>query len=417
MFIKEKIRSQQPSQPSTMKYKLCSKRLNQIDDGTAYKLLQLTPEMLSHLEDDTITTKSLTFKPMDGPQSELVLCTDSCTFVMKQKMHSNCVLLMSRSDTPVKESAFTTDNGGNSISGNDDGSTEPLCTYEAFSQQCFELEPRKIEGKINVAQLPIYDGPDKPFLSTPRTLKISLSQFSESSPCSTKEFYDQWYAFNGCVLADQACVLSEKFIDKQLHLLLLCIVGAELDVANGLTMEQCKVAMEATFQESRIERTDFDQVLKTILMKFSENPETTGEKQDLQVFVLDLGKIAQWYGKKCLSKYCSNFQYIGIDDFMIKWKSSFPPFFSCDIDLEMLLGFYCKDINNNKLCYLDDSTLPQEPKLRFNSLFSIQKSWLQQEIWPFVKDLNHQNLKPDTFLIKYARRKRMKRDKFIITSR
>lgn len=418
MFLKKKKWTRkQENKRSKMKYKLCSKRLDQIDDGTGYKLLQLTPELLAHIEDDSITTKSLTLKPMDGPKSELVLCTDSSTFVIKQKMHSNCVLLMSRSDRAVEQDISAPEYSGNTSTDRGDDAEETMCTYEAYSQQCFELEPRKIEGKINIAQLPIYDGPDKPLLSTSYTLTISLSQFSESSPCSNKEFYDQWYASNGCMLAGQACVLPGRFIDKQLHLLLLCIVGAELDIANGLTMEQCKVAMGSNFQESNIEKTDLEQILKTILMKFSKNPVTTGENQDSQVYQLDLGKIAQWYGKKCLSKNCSNFQYIGIDDFMIKWKSSFPPFFSCDIDLEMLLGFYCKDLNHNKLCYLDDVMLPQDPKQRFSRLFSIQKSWLQQEIWPFVKDLNHQNLKPETFLIKYARRKRVKRDNFIITSR
>lgn len=106
-----------------------------------------------------------------------------------------------------------------------------------------------------------------------------------------------------------------------------------------------------------------------------------------------------------------------MDDFYVYWKDSFPDYFNCEIDLEMLIGHFVKDVDSSKILEIDRDRLPKDIVKRVNYLMSIQSAWEQRYIQPFFDELNVKNIKRDNFIMKYARKKRERSGKIIITSR
>ncbi|KAH3900492.1 related to Sister chromatid cohesion protein DCC1 [Saccharomycodes ludwigii] len=383
-----------------MQLNLYSKDLkHSVDKASTYKLLQLTPELLEYInkrEDNKPTNNDqrIYLKSMDRSNSDVVLVTDRNTFVLRQKMHSNTVLLMEN----------------NKNNGSD---------YNVFSKQNFELELLKSEGKIDISLLPILHRNKKLIVDNKSKLHLTLDEFISISPCSVTEFYRQWYKFGGCITTDGgiACLLSNEYISEVLHILLNCIIIGNDAVFRDLTLEQCQefISKEVNNEGMSIDK----EVIHTILEKFGDSTGLITSNSDdagTKSYALNTFEIAKWYGIKSLRKFCSK-QYLSIEDFLIKWKSQFPPYFPCDIDLTMLVGFYVKDINRDRISYLDKNGLSGNIKQRFKELFKLQNTWNESEIWPFIEQLNTLNLKPESFIMKYARRKRIKKNKYVITSR
>lgn len=134
---------------------------------------------------------------------------------------------------------------------------------------------------------------------------------------------------------------------------------------------------------------------------------------------LNMPEIAKFYGLMTLRKVCpsSKRKYIAVDDFYVYWKDSFPDYFNCEIDLEMLIGHFVKDVDSSKILEIDRDRLPKDIVKRVNYLMSIQSAWEQRYIQPFFDELNVKNIKRDNFIMKYARKKRERSGKIIITSR
>ena len=102
-------------------------------------------------------------------------------------------------------------------------------------------------------------------------------------------------------------------------------------------------------------------------------------------------------------------------EFLIKWKSTFPPFFACDIDMDMLRGYYYRP-QQEHIQYLAKNTLPTDAKERFQMLFALQSTWDLEDIEPFIEPLNTKGLKPELFVMKYARRRKV-RGKVLVSGR
>ena len=408
----------------------------------SYKLIQLTPDLLKVIEqsaNDTMNQEKngndsdsdntnhtgLAFKAIDMKdnqtnKNDVVLCSSNKTWLLRQKNHSNTVLLMEGYEqgkvTLLPEKLLF-------------GKKEqPTLNLLGFSKTTYEYETKPIQGKINLDLIPIFGGElnfGEDFICQEKGkdndddgdgdgsnhyLK-SFDELVENSACSREECLREWHRLGGCRINGYMCIFSEAFMTKALHITLVSILGGSIDM-NKLDLKETFKLVTRDIDEDYNPYTL--EVIRTVLNKFgtkrlkdASNDEKMADCDDSDriCWKLNMDIIAKWYGKQALLKYASQHS-VPIDEFLIKWRSLFPPFFPCDIDIDMLRGMiYKPDINT--IQYISRDILPMEPKERFKLLFKLQNSWLLEDIAPYIEELNVRGLKLDNFIMKYARRKRV----------
>ena len=409
----------------------------------SYKLIQLTPDLLKVIEqsaNDTMNQEKngndsdsdntnhtgLAFKAIDMKdnqtnKNDVVLCSSNKTWLLRQKNHSNTVLLMEGYEqgkvTLLPEKLLF-------------GKKEqPTLNLLGFSKTTYEYETKPIEGKINLDLIPIFGGElnfGEDFICQEKGkdnddddgdgdgsnhyLK-SFDELVENSACSREDCLREWHRLGGCRINGYMCIFSEAFMTKALHITLVSILGGSIDM-NKLDLKETFKLVTRDIDEDYNPYTL--EVIRTVLNKFGtkrlkdvSNDEKMADCDDSDriCWKLNMDIIAKWYGKQALLKYASQHS-VPIDEFLIKWRSLFPPFFPCDIDIDMLRGMiYKPDINT--IQYISRDILPMEPKERFKLLFKLQNSWLLEDIAPYIEELNVRGLKLDNFIMKYARRKRV----------
>lgn len=409
----------------------------------SYKLIQLTPDLLKVIEqsaNDTMNQEKngndsdsdntnhtgLAFKAIDMKdnqtnKNDVVLCSSNKTWLLRQKNHSNTVLLMEG----YKQGKVTL-LPEKLLFGKKE---QPTLNLLGFSKTTYEYETKPIEGKINLDLIPIFGGElnfGEDFICQEKGkdnddddgdgdgsnhyLK-SFDELVENSACSREECLREWHRLGGCRINGYMCIFSEAFMTKALHITLVSILGGSIDM-NKLDLKETFKLVTRDIDEDYNPYTL--EVIRTVLNKFgtkrlkdASNDEKMADCDDSDriCWKLNMDIIAKWYGKQALLKYASQHS-VPIDEFLIKWRSLFPPFFPCDIDIDMLRGMiYKPDINT--IQYISRDILPMEPKERFKLLFKLQNSWLLEDIAPYIEELNVRGLKLDNFIMKYARRKRV----------
>lgn len=408
----------------------------------SYKLIQLTPDLLKVIEqsaNDTMNQEKngndsdsdntnhtgLAFKAIDMKdnqtnKNDVVLCSSNKTWLLRQKNHSNTVLLMEG----YKQGKVTL-LPEKLLFGKKE---QPTLNLLGFSKTTYEYETKPIEGKINLDLIPIFGGElnfGEDFICQEKGkdndddgdgdgsnhyLK-SFDELVENSACSREECLREWHRLGGCRINGYMCIFSEAFMTKALHITLVSILGGSIDM-NKLDLKETFKLVTRDIDEDYNPYTL--EVIRTVLNKFgtkrlkdASNDEKMADCDDSDriCWKLNVDIIAKWYGKQALLKYASQHS-VPIDEFLIKWRSLFPPFFPCDIDIDMLRGMiYKPDINT--IQYISRDILPMEPKERFKLLFKLQNSWLLEDIAPYIEELNVRGLKLDNFIMKYARRKRV----------
>ncbi|SCU97936.1 LAFA_0G14334g1_1 [Lachancea sp. 'fantastica'] len=355
----------------------------QTDEG--YKLLVLNDELLAALE----ANGRLKFKApnVDG---SVVLCSTDKTWLLKQKNHSNTALIMKEfvpEDIAEKSIQLPA------------GVEEPSVNHLAYTKQSSELEARLVKGEIDISMLPIYTGDVKSFkefLQQSEGHQLTVEELENNSPCSKQEFSVKWPILGGCAVEGIACLLSQEFISKVLHILLMSCMAETLDF-EALDVSKVFAAVNKDMGEGEEFNPFSLEVVRTVIGKFSKVDEQ-GK------FTLQVKAVSQWYGIEALRKFASR-TIIPQEEFMIKWKALFPPYFKCDLDFAALRGYFYRPLGTN-IQYFSKQSLPDDPKGRFAYLFKLQSTWDLNEMIPYIEQLNTTGVKIDNFVMKYARRKR-----------
>ena len=404
-----------------MKFNLYSK----LDRDSSYKLIQLTPEILSILKDQkqdsngngngSEGTPSLQFRALDKLKSNVVLCSHDKTWLVRQHDHSNSVLLFDE---------FVSGESGAEPEpepvGSSDQSTETKTKHKdkdllAIANTTYEYELKRINGQLNLDMVPIYNGeldfPNNLITNNNNTpLLRELSELLEHSPCSEAESEELWHDVCGCKINGYLCILSRSFVSKALHVLLVSSMAESLDLDK---LELMSTYRAVTMDMDKETNPYTIEVVRTVLNKFGRRINGTNGRNE--VWSLDKNRIAKWYGIRALQKFVSGGKSMPLVEFLIKWKSTFPPFFACDIDIDMLRGYYYRP-QQEHIQYLAKNTLPTDAKERFQMLFALQSTWDLEDIEPFIEPLNTKGLKPELFVMKYARRRKV-RGKVLVSGR
>lgn len=336
-------------------------------DTAHYKLLQLNPELVLAIEkgEEIVIKQSATLEP------QLVMTSAASTWKIRQMNHSNLVLLMQESKDM---------NVGAYASGASD--PEPglvgvaLCTYE------YELTAMK--GYIDPQMIPTYTGGDVP-------KKVLMAQLLDDSPVSPAEFAEAWSKLGGCELDGYAVILSTEVVSRVLYLVLTTLIAHQVDYNERLPVEDIINWLPS----------ESPAVVRSVVAKFCQ-----GDK-------LDNNAVVRWFGIEKLKDLKT--QTVVHKIFLLKWKSSLPEFYSVPLDIAELKGYYFTPVDG-MIQYIDKDLLANDIKVRVAQLLDRHRQWDYDEFVSLIDDLVPAGKKPDTLIMKHARKKRVG-SKFVVTSR
>lgn len=349
-----------------------------------YKLIQLPKDLLLNLEDDG---HELVIKSSPDTPNDMAVCTASATWKMRQMNHSNTVILLKNTNinnlTSLKHfSSPENDALPNKLVG--------------FYTHTYDYELAKSLGSINIQKVPLYSGKPVASLQTVRNLL-------ENSLISTAEFYDEWYGLCGCEIDGNAVILDGEYVTEALTALILLLISHEIDYTDSAF-----VVDQKKFARLLSEHSYSPEVVTTLLHKFGrKDPETS-------LFSLNNPAIAKWYGIQTLRATGS----VPVDpkDFLLRWKSAFPPFYNVPIDLSHLRGYYARPLQD-RIQHLSPTSLTRnDVSTRFKELFQFSKEWDLDDFVPYIQEFIPAGKKPDSVILKYAKKKRVGK-RFVICPR
>lgn len=340
-----------------------------------YKLVQLPPELLSYIK--TSPNEPLQFKSPLSSKTLLVLCTKDTTYTVRQSNHSNTQLLLT--DMAINKYKLRLE----PFSGPD-----PLPRLLGLGQSSYIYELTEAEGNIDPSGVPEYDGTSSEGSKT-------LQQVIEDSPIDAAAFLPQWHALRGSEVDKKAVFLAPKFVTDAVYTLISIVIAEKL-----LLFKPEDVEAKFAQQNSRYTRP----ILDTLCGMFCS--------QENGLFVMDNSKVARWFGIETLKATPGT---LTDKKLLLQWKLSLPPFFNAPLDLKVLQGSYFRP-SPNVVQYVDKSKLHGEIHSRIKEMFVMVKEWDYEEFLPFVEEFIPSTKKPESVILKYARRKRVGK-KFVVCPR
>ncbi|KAK6465975.1 sister chromatid cohesion protein Dcc1 [Scheffersomyces coipomensis] len=364
------------------------------DPEHTYKLMQLPPDLLEYItnndKEELVLKSSIT-------SDNLVVCSNSKTWRLRQMNHSNTALICDNLNINVNNK-FT-----DPLVETGDQQQQFDNKLVGFSQCSYEYELSSTEGIIDITDLPRHSG-DQLSDDTLNvdTLDWSLQQLIDNSPISSQEFFTKWYEYGGCIINDKVHILTNEFITEILYGCITILISENINYNDDieiLNFIQLILMQDETMNQS---------IMETIIHKF-------GHEIKEDTFKLDHAKISKWFGIQQLAKSSGNL--INKKEFLLHWKSSLPSFYNVSLDIQDLRGNYCSPIED-KILYVNASDLATSNlSVRFVQLFQLDKNWNYDDFIPFIADFVPNGKKVDSVILKYARKKKITKDKYLIVPR
>ncbi|KAI5959729.1 DCC1 [Candida pseudojiufengensis] len=334
------------------------------NDNYIYKLIQLPPQLQSHLSK---LKNNLQLKSTNN--GNVLLVTEDKTFKLRQNNQSNTILLMRHEN-------------------------DKLIGYD----KCFyQYELNEILGKIinsSDIDIPIYEN-EKSIQKI--TKKLTKQQLFNLSPCSKFEFEKLWIEMNYINIENQVFKISNNLITEILYDLITFLIS--------------KNKLEE-FRKEDIEISYDSNLVNSIFLNFTI---TTKDNK----YKLNDEKIINWFGINELKKLkIEEENQIKLNDFYLNWKSSLPSFYNVSLSITSLRGNYLtKTINKIEFIkYVPLENLSQDPIIKFKQLILIEPIWKYDEILYFFSDFIKSGKKIDSIILKYGKKKKIG-SKFIVCSR
>lgn len=341
------------------------------NDDDIYKLVQLPKKLLEYMK---TPGNCLEFKSPESAKNQLVLCTDSETYNVRQMNHSNTQFvvedLSSENQTKTLRYSFG----------------EPLLESSqhllAIGQCSYLYELTLSEGEIETQELPIYDGSEKLLEGFHiRTVEDVI----KDSPIARKCFEKRWHSLCGSKVENRAVLLHPSFITEAIYALISVLIAEKKE---SFTVDQIlPLLLEHNERFTR-------DIVQTLAGKFCE-------EENLE-YTLNKPEISKWFGIMTLKKMMNS---ASDKDLLLNWKLSLPPFFNTLLDLKALQGHYYRP-HVGTVQYLNPSGLSQDIHSRIKEMFKLVKEWDYEEFLPFVEKFIPSTKKPDAVILKYAKKRR-----------
>lgn len=341
------------------------------NDDDIYKLIQLPKNLLEYMKSPG---NCLEFKSLEAAKNQLVLCTESETYQVRQMNHSNTQFMVEdlSSEKTAKKLHYSFG----------EPQLESSNHLLAVGQCSYLYELTQTEGEIETQGLPIYDGSEE--LLDGFHIR-TIQDVSNDSPIAGGCFEKRWHSLCGSKIEDRAVILHPSFVTEALYALISVLIAEKkesfaLDQVLPLFLEQ--------------DEKFTSEVLRTLAGKFCE-------EQNME-FTLNKPEISKWFGIMTLKKMMTS---SSDKDLLLNWKLSLPPFFNALLDLKALQGHYYRP-HVGMVQYLNRSGLSQDIHSRIKEMFKLVKEWDYEEFMPFVEEFIPATKKPDAVILKYAKKKR-----------
>lgn len=352
-----------------------------------YKVVQLPKDFGEHIEEgkDNIVIKS-----GDDNRNYTVLCTNNKTWKVRQLNHSNTVMLMSNPNHAYVPRKI-----------------EPHVKHEeilknslfGIANLTYEYELTRSLGYIDDTLLPVYDGKNR--IQDGKTVQDLIND----SPISEGEFFKHWFCKGGCDINGVAVILADAFLKEALLVIISILISEGVNYRSESPMIKMHELSQAVAQQGIYYS---EEVTKTLLNRYGYSSDGGS------TFTLNNHAIAKWFGIYTLKTMLTTL--ISPDDFLLKWKSTLPPFYNVPIDLPYLKGYFCRPVTD-RIQFLHPETLPLTLAARISELFKVSKEWQYDEFLPFVEPYVPEGKKVESILLKHVRKKRLNNRKFVVCPR
>lgn len=382
---------------------------NVLSDDYTLRLVELNKDILKTIKESNSGKNKFYIKSTDD-KSFPVLVTNNQTFKIRQKNHSNSVLLVDLN------------NVNNQKDTNNDNETG--VGFMNFDSQ---LELSLITGEINISNIPILDNLSDTE-STITDKNISLNDLFNNSIISKEEFDLKSSDLKLIEINSQVYILNDKLIIDGLYEIISILISEYLETkeddtnaANNNVMEIFNdIKITYLLELYKLDKFDKsilnEKIIELIVKKFSEI--NCGEaEEDIDIsYKLNNDKVVKFFGIYLL-KLKNSLNFINEDEFLINLKNKLPFYYNPNLNLNLLNGnFIRNNLNFKDIQFFNKNLLNPNPILRFKELFKIKSNWELNEIEPFLIDINIKKLKIDKFIIKFARIKKIGK-KSMVSSR
>ncbi|KAI5970727.1 DCC1 [Candida margitis] len=416
------------------------------NNNYTYKLIQLPPNLLTHLSTSPsphldLKTKRVNNKGTasvtnnngddDDNDATVVVCTRDATFKLRQNNHSNCVLLMNQCRIGHHEK-HENENGYNDDDDDDD-------VLMGFAKCNYVYELTTIPGSI-LDIVPEYGNKVK-------SSQVTRDQLIASSPCSLAEFEKIYTESCLCEIATDIIdttsntgdmyvyKLSHESISQILHTLITYLIS-ENRLNHSFSISELDLATGSAHAHQGVFDNWQPSMIHAVIYKFTTP--TPDQGQDLSTvdplhrpLRLNDESIAHWFGIQELSKLDASFgsSTTTVADFLLNWKTALPSFYNVPLEIIHLRGHYYttsptttssssfSTANSLVVKFIDQSSLSRDVATRFKQLLAIQSQWKYDEFIACLAPVIEPGKKIDTTILKYGKKKRVKRDQFIVCGR
>ncbi|CAK9442105.1 uncharacterized protein LODBEIA_P58580 [Lodderomyces beijingensis] len=347
----------------------------QPDKSHIYKLIQLPNDLLEKLP------TSLQLKSNFNGDG-LVLCTQDETFRVRQNNHSNTVLLMRELNT--------CDHGVRDGDGQVEGDA-----MVGFASCHYEYEVTPTVPSIDLAsRVPLLHHRDViagKYAGDEKHGSVSKMELMRSSCSSSGQFEMLWTELALCSIDSHVFQMARDLRVAVLHDL---------------------ITYKLSYPDVKLEDAKLEwggDMVKTVLDKYTTRTREGDRVLNDHLIVVEFGVVA-------LSQAHTH----KTGDLMINWKLSLPQFYSPSLDLKMLRGHYVTSSNgggDEYVTYVDPESLSRDVGVRIKQLLAVQASWPYDEFVSFLEGVVPGGRKVDAVVIKFARKKKVGRDKFVVVPR
>lgn len=343
-------------------------------DTEGFRLIELPPHIWKELQISSLMESKVVLK--GDADDNAVLCTQDATYSVKMSDTSNSVLLV-----PPTE-------GHDAM----DFSSEHIRYVIGTATKSFE-----------VAQ--------------------SMPQFSKMKATLNKTIYRG---------EDE-----EKRIDAEdllpFHRLLEHVQASEDEIRATLTRmhafitKGCYRLMDAEYRqrvfelvlaEIALQRMPFDHVILSVIASSLAGhdiiPEvvdavlrTYGDLSSLQTdngevaYALDTKRVCQYYAKVLLESSSGEWDYAS---FVREWEANVPHPMKPELDfLRGIALVHTTPLGAKTVKYFDEAELPEDPQVRFDTLFRIRSAWSVVDITPYLSGIASETITVEKLLFKYSR--------------
>lgn len=328
----------------------------QTGGDAGYRLVALPPEVLAVVE----RGGGLTFRA-GSDDAPVVVCTDSATYRVQQQNHTNTVMLMRRE-------------AGELV---------------GYAQTTLVLELSRGTGQVDLAGVPVVED----LVGFRPSGRVSVQAVARRLPILPVEFEQEYvHRHLGLEIGGEAVLLGPALVLRLLSMVIAAVLAGKMDQA-------ALGAAEVAAAIGQAEVTP--EVVATVLARFGE---PRGEESS-RVYALEAARVSAWFGVDALRAACQRPQ--PLDDFLVRWKLALPPFYSAPLALEHLRGNYVQPIAG-QVQYVDAGEIrkEQDAATRFKLLFALQPLWDLRDMEPFIADLNKKGALSESFVMKYARKRK-----------